>query len=111
MKPHLHGDIPPEHKRLVEELLELEAQFDHERLDHSPDVVAKAFVCMAHDYYHIGEDEYGGRLLEKADLACPGYFDNEIKKHIEEDGLYCMLVENLTADILDLIRSVKEGIN
>lgn len=106
----LHGDIPLEHLALEEELNEMEEFFDQNKTRFPKEEIAKGFVCLSHDYFTIGDDEKGSELLEKASKICPGYFDNEIKKHIKEDEMYKILVDNLTHHILQVAKSVLEGI-
>ena len=108
MRHNLHGDIPKEDLELAEELLEMEAYFDAHLNEYAPDMVARIIVCLAHDYYEISDDEKGSELLEKADKICPGYFDNQIKSHIEDDSDFAYLVENLTRNILAIARSIMD---
>lgn len=104
----LYGDIPVEDRELEKELLEMEAYFNTHLDVYPPEMIARVFVCLSHDYYEISDDQKGSELLEKADKICPGYFDNQIKDHIEEDPDFAYLVENLTRNILVLARSIMD---
>lgn len=106
MKHNLHGDIPREDLELAEELLETESHFDANREHYTKDMCARVYVCCSHDWYEIGDDDKGRELLEKADKVCPGYFENQIKKHIDEDPDFACLVESLTTKILAVARSI-----
>lgn len=102
---NLHGDVSKQDLELAKELLEMEEFFDG-RPDLPKDIIAKMLVALAHDWFDIGDDDKGSALLEKASKVCPGYFDNEIKVHIEEDEMYAFLVNNLTSMILQVAKSV-----
>lgn len=106
MGHNLHGDIPAEDLELAEELLEMEAFFDAHLNVYPPDLVARVMCCLAHDWYEVGDDDKGSDLLEKANKVCPGYFDNQIKLHIEQDLEFARLVESLTNNILAIARSI-----
>jgi len=108
MGHNLHGDIPKEDLDLAEELLKMEAHFDENLELYGPAFSARVFCCLAHDYYEIGDDDKGYELLEKANKVCPGYFDNEIKAHIDEDPEFAHLVESLTHNILAVAKSVMD---
>ena len=110
MPSRLHGDVPPEHIKLEEELLEMEDFFDSKKDFYDSSLISKAYVCLAHDYYSIGADEKGSELIEKAESICPGYFKNEIVDHINEDFTYKVLVENLATNIVGIARSIAESI-
>ncbi len=96
----LYGDVPEDHHVLLRELETLEAWFK----DHSDDVpilvAAKGFVCMSHDYYQIGLEEEGERMLKKANKICPSYFRGPILSHIQSDSDYAYLVGRMTEDDL-----------
>ena len=48
-------------------------------------------------------------IPEKADRICPGYFENKIKDHIDQDPDFKLLVESLAEKILVVARSVIDG--
>ena len=109
MGHNLHGDVPTEDLELAEELLEMESHFDAHLDVYGPPLCARVMVCIAHDYYEIGDDDKGYELLQKANKVCPGYFDNEIKNDIEGDPGFTYLVESLTAKILLVAKSIMES--
>jgi len=106
MSHNLHGDISPEDLKTAEELLEMEEYFDIHRDAYGSDQCARVMVALAHDWYELDDDDKGRALLEKAEKVCPGYFDNEIKKHIKEDPEFDYLVKSLAGKILAVARSV-----
>lgn len=108
MKHNLHGDVSAEDLELAEQLLEMEAETDEYADFYGPSMCARIAICLSHDWYELGDDDKGSELLEKANKICPGYFDNEIKEHIDEDPDFAYLVESLTAKILALARSIMD---
>jgi hypothetical protein len=106
MAHNLHGDVSKEDLALAEELLEMESHFRINADIYGASQCARIFVCISHDWYELGDDDKGRQLLEKADKICPGYFDDQIQKHIEEDPDFDYLVQNLAAQILAVARSV-----
>lgn len=106
MGHNLHGDVSTEDLRLAEEFLEMEAHFDQNVDHYLPHQVARIFVCLAHDWYELGDDEKGYDLLQKANKVCPRYFENQIKNDINEDSDFAYLIESLTNKILAVARSV-----
>lgn len=97
------GDISADDREWMEQLEEQEAFFDS-KYDTSPlRILAKAYVCLAHDWYQLGLEEEGNRLLEKAEKFCPGYFKDLLPEDIKEDEMYDFLVKNLTSYIASLI--------
>ena len=105
---NLHGDIPEEHRELIKDLLEMEDYFDS-KIDLDPALVAKGTVCIAHDWYSMGDEDKGSDLLTKASKIYPGYFDGKINEHTEEDELYKKLVTSLTLIILETVKSISES--
>lgn len=108
MGHNLHGDVPKEDLEIAEELLEMEDHFNLHGDIYPPSMVARIYVCLAHDWFEIGDDEKGHDLLLKADKVCPNYFDNQIKSHIMEDPEFAYLVESLTAKILAVAKSIMD---
>ena len=105
---NLHGDIPQEHRDLIEELLKIEDNVDgNTKLE--PAIIAKSMICMAHDWYAMGDEDKGATLLEKAEKAYPGYFDHKIKEHTDADTAYRELVDRLGLIILRTLKSISEG--
>ena len=72
---------------------------------------AKSQICLAHDWYEMGDDDKGSLLLERAEKVCPGYFTNEMYKHMDEDPLFDHLVKRLTSIILAIAGSIADGAN
>lgn len=108
MNHNLHGDVPLEHREIAEKLLELEDYFTNK-----PNIIseirAKGFVCIAHDWYAMGDDDKGSLLLLKANDVCPKYFDNEMHTHIAADPDFDKLVKSLVGYIFDVAKSVVES--
>jgi hypothetical protein len=108
MGHNLHGDIPIEDLELANELLAMEAHWEANQDLYGPAMGAKILVCISHDFYELGDDDKGSELLEKANKVCPGYFENEIKRHIDQDPEYAYLVESLTMKILAIAGSLMD---
>jgi hypothetical protein len=106
MAHNLHGDIPSDHLKLAKELEEMEEFFDHPTENMPKSLIAKGFVCCAHDWYEMGDDEKGNQLLEKAEKVCPGYFENEMLKHVDEDELFDLVVLGITKSILTIAAGI-----
>lgn len=81
-----------------EALLKEEFRFDSMK---TPDLDLKAmgYVCLAHDWFYLGDTDKGYALLSKAESTCPGYFENEMKKHVEEVEYFAPLIRNMAAHI------------
>lgn len=105
MSHNLHGDIPKEHLELAEDLLEMEKHFDDNPQLYDTETRARVYVCCAHDYLCMGDDDKASDLLVKADKVCPGYFQNQIKNHTKEDPNFAYLVDSLTEKLLAMARS------
>jgi hypothetical protein len=107
----LLGDVPEEHKQLAQELQEAEEYWD-ERLAKKKaplELLAKAYVCLAHDWYDIGCEEDGQRLLEKAEGTCPGYFKEVMLEQAEQDPDFDHLVRRLSVELIwMLVNRLKE---
>lgn len=106
MSHNLHGDVPAKHLELANDLLEMESHFNNNKNLYLPSEIAKVFTCCSHDWYDLGDDEKGSELLLKAEKACPGYFEKQINKDMEEDPDFAYLVESLKEKILAFARSV-----
>lgn len=90
----LLGDVPQEHKDLAEELEQMERYFDSKH-NVPLEMVAKGYVCLAHDWFALGAEEEGHRLLDKADKIYPGYFHTKASDHAKEDMDFALLIVNL----------------
>jgi len=109
MAHNLHGDIPKAHIQWAKELEDMEEFFDTMPANMEKALIAKAIVCIAHDWYEMGDDEKGSQLLEKADKICPGYFDNEMLKHGDEDETFDLVILGITRNILAIAASIAGG--
>lgn len=98
----LFGDVSERDRELAEELDRLEADITSE-VNIGKDIVAKACVCLAHDWYLMGVDEEGNRLLEKAEKYFPGYFKELMIKQTLEDPRFDYLVKGLTSELAMII--------
>jgi hypothetical protein len=87
-----YGDIPIEHRKLVEELEILERWFHAEGGGVPPLLAAKGMVAMASDYFCIEMEEEGDRLLYAAEKYYPGYFKGPIYTHINKDAEFDHLI-------------------
>lgn len=90
-----YGDIPQRDLDLVKELKEQEIWFNINGSTIAPLLAAKAFVCLAHDYYSVYFDEEGERLLRLADKHYSGYFSDAIYTHMVKDYEFAHLIKNL----------------
>lgn len=101
------GDIPKEDLVVLEGLIESEKWFNDHGSTINPAVGAKAFVCLAHDYYDIEMEEEGDRLLLRAEKLYPGYFMAAIRIHAELDPEFSCLVRQIKETLaLPLMRSL-----
>lgn len=98
----VYGDIPEEHRILLEELVLLENYVNGHMKDMPALSVGKGLVCMAHDYYSIEMEEEGERLLLATHKHCPGYFMGPILVHVEIDDQFDYLVKRLRKNPLSL---------
>jgi hypothetical protein len=108
----LLGDVPEEHKQLAVELEEAEEYWDS-KVGTSlmpEELLAKAYTCLAHDWYQIGSEDDGQRLLEKAEAVCPGYFKEVMLRQTYEDSTFDMLVKSLSVELTwMLVNRLKDG--
>jgi hypothetical protein len=103
MTHNLHGDIPPEHIKLAEELVAMELYLDTKGQILTPELQAKGYTCIAADFYSMGDEETGQRLLDKAASVCSTYFDQTtgaINKHMDEDPEFNILMKHLMSTII-----------
>lgn len=87
------------YKEAEEALLKEEFRFDNIK---TPDIELKAmgYTCLAHDWFQMGEMNKGFSLLSKAENTCPGYFQNEMKKQVEQYEYFAPIVRNMAAEII-----------
>lgn len=101
----LAGDVSVEHRELAEQLTLFEETTDLDK--YADEMRAKVYVCLAHDWYCMGAEEEGNRLLLKADKTFPGYFQSSVIKHQLEDEVFDRVIKNIT---LELARMLVDGI-
>lgn len=89
------GDIPKDHRNLIEELERLEDWFYTHEKDIPCLQAAKGLVMIAHDYFVMEIEEEGDRIFKSVESKCPGYFKGPIYSHMEKDGDYTRLVSQL----------------
>jgi len=107
----LHGDVPEGDKKTAEALRKMEIDME-EQATLSPQYTAQAFVCLAHDWYEMGSEEEGHRLLKKADIVCPEYFRKHMQSHTLENSAFELLVNRLFAMLgWQLLDSLKDKNN
>lgn len=95
------GDISDADKRLAAELEKEEEYWNIASASshYAKEIVAKAFVCLAHDWLEIGLEEKGTELIEKAERVCPGYFENTILLQTKSDEDFDILVKNIFVNL------------
>lgn len=96
----LLGDVPQEHKELAIQLESMEEYLDGKAKSLLPkEMIAKGYVCLAHDWYSMGEEEIGVSLLEKAEKTYPGYFKEVLIGQTLEDSDFDRLVKSLSVQL------------
>lgn len=104
----LYGDVSAKDQELVDELVEAEKYWDEQAASnkkYKKAIIAKAYVCLAHDWFDIGIDERGTELILKADTIYPGYFKKEIKEDMDNDPEFNNVVNNITAQLIFILVS------
>lgn len=100
----LHGDVPEEDRKLAEQLELSERDVDKVNDVRCPNSrKAQAYTCLAHDWYQLGADEEGSRLLLKAESIFPGYFKGSVIKEHREGKDFNLLMENLTKELATIL--------
>jgi len=97
----LLGDVSDSDRKIAEQLVEFEPQID--RGEFPIEKKAQMYVCMAHDWYQLGLEEEGNRLILKAEQTCPGYFKNTMLKQTVGDESFDFLVKSLTRELVSLL--------
>jgi|SRR5581483_5210771 len=100
----LSGDVPEEHKNLALALSGYEKEVNDDPflpLERK----AQSYVCLAHDWYQLGMDEEGGRLLLRAEQISPGYFKEKMLEHASENKDFALVVKNITIELMFLVTS------
>jgi len=105
----IFGDITEQHRSAASELEEMESILtsNSRRLPRSR--IAKGYVCLVYEWYRIGMEEEGNRLLQKIEQICPGYFKKHLVKHVEEDKIFDDLVKNLFIEFAFLLTNRPEN--
>lgn len=98
----LHGDVSDDDKELAIKLIAYEKQLDSEE-DFPAEKKAQSFVCLAHDWYELGMEEEGGRLLLRAQEVYPSYFKTKIEQHIRENKDFALLVRNMRVELMWMV--------
>lgn len=97
----LHGDIPKEELELAEQLTSFEGDVDEDLYPNERK--AQLYTCLAHDWYKLGSEEEGNRLLLKAERVFPGYFKKTVIKHQLEDEVFDLIVKSITLELARLL--------
>lgn len=97
----LAGDVPQEDRKLAEELEKFEREIDQDPF--SGDRKAQLYTCLAHDWFKLGAEEEGNRLLLKADQVSPGYFNKTVIQHQLEDESFDLIVKNITLELAQML--------
>lgn len=95
----LLGDVSERDKEIAKELTDHEKWLDSDKT-FSAEKKAQTVVCLAHDWFQLGMEEEGSRLLYKADTIYPGYFKNKLFKHAAESKDFDALVKNMTIELM-----------
>lgn len=90
----LNGDVSKEDQELASKLTEAEIEMILSPL--SKEKKAMIFTCLAHDWFDIGMDEEGIRLVAKAEATCPNYFRDVQPSDMKKNEDYAKLVVKLT---------------
>jgi hypothetical protein len=98
----LHGDVTEKDKLLAEELESFE-KFLTTYENMPPNKGARMAVCLAHDWYQLGCEEDGARLLKLASKFAPDYFKEQIKTDAAEDPLFNRVVRNIAVELSYLL--------
>lgn len=84
----------------VANLEEMEEVFTAKDSVFVPVLVARALTCLAHDYVEMGLEEKGHELLLKADKIFPGYHGEQMKKDMDKDPEFAILVRSLSMELI-----------
>jgi len=95
----LYGDVLPEDHIKVKQLQIMEKWFIDNSKNVKPDIIAMAFTSLSHDWYYMGMDEEGDRLLMAAENHFPRYFKEQVFQHVELNSDFKILYEKLTTSL------------
>ena len=105
----LFGDVSDSDKVLSYSLEELEREIDTNK-SMSKQLMAKCYVCLAHDWLALYADEEAIRLIERAESIFPDYFTGQIYVHAEQDESYKDIVVRIGDLLLEMaINRIKES--
>lgn len=90
-----YGDIPQKDRDIIKEVLLLESWLNKYKSGLPILSVAKAMVCLAHDWYTVHMEEEGDKFLNKAEELCPGYYIAPILIQMKNDPEFYRLVYQL----------------
>lgn len=100
----LFGDVSKEDKALAAALEVEELNID-KRFDMPAKTQAKCYVALAHDWYVLGVEDQGLKLLAKAEKVYPGYFKNQITLDCYASPDFEYLVRGIMAQLVSIMIS------
>lgn len=80
----------------IVELEEMEKIFLEGQIIKAPEIIAKALICLAHDYAEFSLEEKAHLLLLKTEEVYPTYTKGRIIKDMDEDFDFKQLVLQLS---------------
>ncbi len=99
----IFGDVTDKERSAAQELQEMEAILALNKRKLPRSRVAKGYICLVYDWYKIGMEEEGNRLLQKIDQMCPDYFKKYLVKHMVEDKVFDELIKKLFVEFAFLL--------
>lgn len=81
----LFGDVPPEHQEKANHLGNLEGLLAKNTKKWGKSKVAKGYLLLIYDWYSIGMEEEGNRLLKRVHEVCPEYFEKHLRNEMKKD--------------------------
>lgn len=97
----LAGDVSKEDRELAEQLDLFEQDIGNDTYPNERK--AQLYACLAHDWYQMGMEEEGNRLLLKAEKVFPGYFKDTVIKHQLEDDTFDLIIKNITSELARML--------
>lgn len=92
----LYGDVPQKVRDLLVQLDQAISYWDSQLGNVPTPILSKAYTCLAHDYYHIGLEEEGEKLLLRAENLTPGFFKVNVPEECKNDAEFESLIGYLT---------------
>jgi len=99
----IFGDVTDTEKSAAAEIEEMENILNSNKRKLSSSRMAKGYVCLVYEWYRIGMEEEGNRLLLKIEQVSPNYFQRHLHKHMAEDKTYEDLIKNLFVQFVFLL--------